>query len=176
MRCPRRTSVTGLDDLLVFSLADRSIRVYESRRPGLDSARFWGWYGPAYLGITADDEISMARYTVSGFDALVIQRASGTGNRGAVRAFSVAYPPTEITTASSIGDMQTSSGSGFTGNVHLVWGDTASVDGNVRDDTFQFFDDVAQYRTYYAYPGSPPWWRYWFYQNTNYLKYELGLL
>lgn len=85
-------------------------------------------------------------------------------------------PPIDITASSAMANMQTSWSNGFAGDVHLVCGDINSWGGNVRDDTFQFFDAVAQYIAYDAHPGSPPSWWAWFTQNTNYLKYELGLL
>lgn len=168
--------LTGLDDLAVYNTTTHEIMVFESRRPGLDYARFWGWYGPASLGITGNEELTVARYSTSGYDALVTNTFTGSGNRGLLRAFSLAYPPTDISASSAMANMQTSFSTGFTGNVHLVWGDINSWDGNARDDTFQFFDSAAQYTAYDAHPGSPPPWWAWFTQNTNYLKYELNLL
>jgi len=165
---------TGLDDLVVANETTREIIVYESRRPSGGYARFWGWYGPtSQAGITVDDDITVARYDESGFEALVRNTYQGSGNRGKLRAFALAWPMTEITANSDMANMQTSDTTGFTGQVHLVWGEINGYDA-LRDDNFQFFDDYTQYSAYDAHPGSPPPWWIWFSQNTNYLRYELG--
>ena len=165
----------GLDDLVAYNQTTHQVIVYESRRPSLGYARFWTWYGPwGVPGASGDVEVSVARYAETGFDALVLNTAQGTGNRGKLNAFSLAYPMTDITSMSDMANMQTAYTTGFTGKVHLVWAEINSPDA-LRDDTIQFFDDYSQYSVYDAHPGSPaPWW-IWFARNTGAIRGPLGL-